>query len=383
MAGIRISGIVKAANILRNGLKPPVSPSRLEEMRAFAAKTVSEVYAILDDDGYALADLPPQSRKAMAYIESIDFDNMETDGDHAPGDTREPADASVGFTGVRAARNRFMEMMARDEGEDILPLIQRAGRTLEDAIAGKGYRGRHLKRETWKVRGWLAFFAQEEHFRRYRAAVRAAVDALADGAGEAGRRLPLSVYFLQANYLYRLKSTETGTELRLPVEMITFGPAEFSLLGDVMFADADDTLLAESLRSDEAEALLLEIEALAGAREEAAGIAFDLRAVFERVRDRYFDDQYGVPRLAWSDTYNARLLACYDRTADRIIISAGLDRHDVPPVLIEYLMYHEMLHRLLGVQRGACRHDRAFATMESRFEGIDRATAYLMREAFF
>ena len=62
------------------------------------------------------------------------------------------------------------------------------------------------------------------------------------------------------------------------------------------------------------------------------------------------------PRLAWSATVARRLLGFYQPSADRLVISRALDAPGVPACAIELVMYHELLHKHLGVQLVNGRH---------------------------
>ena len=63
-----------------------------------------------------------------------------------------------------------------------------------------------------------------------------------------------------------------------------------------------------------------------------------------------------------------------------MVISRSLDRPDVPPRVVDYLMFHELLHKKLGSEpRGHRRavHTPAFYAEEARFEGLAEVQRFL------
>jgi hypothetical protein len=110
------------------------------------------------------------------------------------------------------------------------------------------------------------------------------------------------------------------------------------------------------------------------------GQHYDLDDVFRRVNDAYFNGQVPRPRLAWSMGSTRRLLGYYQRSTDRLMISKSLDSPGVPACAIEMVMYHELLHKRLGVQLINGRHHahtEAFRAAERQFAEYEKARAFL------
>lgn len=74
----------------------------------------------------------------------------------------------------------------------------------------------------------------------------------------------------------------------------------------------------------------------------------------------------------------------YDFTTDEIQISPMLDTPDVPAFVVDFVMYHELLHKRFGLRwsngRGAA-HTPVFRREERRFERFNEAEAALNRLA--
>ena len=108
-----------------------------------------------------------------------------------------------------------------------------------------------------------------------------------------------------------------------------------------------------------------------------------LEESFERVNAEYFRSQLELPELCWSPARARRILGSYQERADRVIISRMFDVPDVPQFVLDYLMYHELLHKFLGIGRRdsgkRCLHGRDFKRLERGFRFYRQAQAFLKR----
>jgi hypothetical protein len=107
-----------------------------------------------------------------------------------------------------------------------------------------------------------------------------------------------------------------------------------------------------------------------------AGEHHDLRAIFDRLNARYFDN-----KIEAAITWGARTGRVRRRTSikmgsyaveDRLIrIHRSLDRSFVPGFFVEWIVFHEMLHQVhdILVKNGRREfHSKEFLADEMRFE---------------
>ncbi len=110
------------------------------------------------------------------------------------------------------------------------------------------------------------------------------------------------------------------------------------------------------------------------------GAVYDLDRLFEELRERYFGPLMAKPRLGWSGRLSRTLLGHYDHAHDTIVLSSWLDRPEVPQYVVEYVLYHEMLHMKHPVEHRRHRravHTAAFREDERRFAQLKEAKAWL------
>lgn len=114
----------------------------------------------------------------------------------------------------------------------------------------------------------------------------------------------------------------------------------------------------------------------------ARGHFFDLETIFEDLNTRFFHGLMARPRMSWSKTKTRRILGHYDPAHNAIIISRIFDHPRMPAYVLEYIVYHEMLHlkhpvKLRGSRR--CVHSAEFQAEEKLFPQIEAANAFLKR----
>jgi predicted metal-dependent hydrolase len=112
------------------------------------------------------------------------------------------------------------------------------------------------------------------------------------------------------------------------------------------------------------------------------GHFYDLDAVFEELNTRFFHGLMARPRMSWSQGKTRRILGHYDPAHNAIIISCIFDHPGIPRYVLEYIVYHEMLHlkhpvRLRGSRR--CVHSAEFQAEEKLFPRVAEANAFLKR----
>jgi predicted metal-dependent hydrolase len=114
----------------------------------------------------------------------------------------------------------------------------------------------------------------------------------------------------------------------------------------------------------------------------AAGTVYDLNETFDRLNGAYFAGQLEKPVLSWSAKKTYRILGHHDSTHKTIIVSRSLDSTDVPRFVVDYVVFHEMLHiHHPTVHHNGRRynHTAAFRRDEQRFTNFHEAERWIGR----
>ena len=96
-----------------------------------------------------------------------------------------------------------------------------------------------------------------------------------------------------------------------------------------------------------------------------------LESSFNRNNDSFFNGMMDIANLQWG-TDSTSKLGCYEYGSDTITISTIFQFSD--PILLDYVMYHEMLHKKFKFESKNGRtlhHSPEFKRMEAKFPNHD------------
>jgi hypothetical protein len=112
------------------------------------------------------------------------------------------------------------------------------------------------------------------------------------------------------------------------------------------------------------------------------GKLHNLEPVFERLNAQFFDGLLGRPSLGWSMRRSRTMLGHFDPSHNAIVISRIFDEPASPPLALEYVMYHEMLHLRFPAEHAGtrrCVHTREFREAEKKFPRLAEAREALRK----
>ncbi|MEO6050565.1 MAG: SprT-like domain-containing protein [Pyrinomonadaceae bacterium] len=112
------------------------------------------------------------------------------------------------------------------------------------------------------------------------------------------------------------------------------------------------------------------------------GSVYDLDEIFAGLNQQYFSDAISKPVLTWSAKKTFRILGHHDATHDHITVSKSLDTPDTPRYVVEYVVFHEMLHihhPTMHVNGRRYNHTAAFKRDEQKFAYFTEAEKWIER----
>jgi hypothetical protein len=107
---------------------------------------------------------------------------------------------------------------------------------------------------------------------------------------------------------------------------------------------------------------------------------YDLDEIFDSLNFWYFGGRLEKPVLTWSPKMTFHILGHHDATHDTVSISRSLDARNVPSFVVEYVLYHEMLHIAHpAIHQNGRRyhHTAAFKRDERRFLHFHKAEKWI------
>jgi len=116
----------------------------------------------------------------------------------------------------------------------------------------------------------------------------------------------------------------------------------------------------------------------------AQGRHHDLAELFDRINREYFEGRLQRPHVGWSMRNWRRQFGSYDPGPNQIVLNRRMDQPGVPQFVVEYVLYHEMLHVKHPTRRSGCTlvsHSPEFRAEEKRFAQFAVARKFLDRLA--
>lgn len=380
---IRVSGIVRLASRVRQALALPQSAAQIAAMRASVQSQLEQLAEYFATEGVSSDDLPLPSQRALQFLQAVPWDQAAERATAGPGTRAVP---TLRAPALSAYAKRMQRILAEPSTAGSIDALRKSLQTnlsqFDAALRSAGQTPDALKKNARSDLAWVSLLASEDFLEKYLSAVTTATAIFQRIAPAAGCRLPVRVHFVPLAGIFRFRSSPRGTAVMLPMGMIAFDAADF------------EDLAAFSLGRDRArrQSVLQRIEAvpyqhlqarfdlLSGNVGQHLGAFHDLNASFDRVNSRYFDGSMPRPRLTWGSAFTTRKLGHYQRTNDTVQISASMDQQHVPQLALDFLMYHELLHKKHQTKWKAGRgyaHTPAFRQDERQFEGYEEAEKML------
>jgi len=387
---IQIRGLVSVMNHVRDQLRAGISPEEEADFRATVRDAVRTVDNICRANRVTPEDLPTPSRKAYAYLSGLDLGNL-------PQSTRDQivTENSIRISGILTICRRYHRKLADVLNSEPPPYkatsqaIQHlacALKTEVSAIAGlcedAGATPAALPVRSRRGYQWLSFLSDAHNLARHLRALAALVEA---GTAIRGTGPTPRIEIFPASVLYRTKVEKRTHQILVNEGFIDAPDHVLSALMRVALGQAKD---ADALRSIKTYAMSKDFIGVRTAVEQTTdtlsgdgkGHHHDLTAAFERVNRSYFGGSVDAPRLIWNRQPTTRKMGHYDITRDTVMVSMSLDSADVPAYVVEFVIYHELLHKTMGTKVVNGRrhsHTSAFRKAERAFKQYSEAQTFL------
>lgn len=387
---LRIRNVVKIAQRVRETLRQGVPPDEVEGFKEYVLQTTRRIEEICDRAGATPAQLPTPSRKAYQFLKDIDFGDLPLAESRAGTSPRKTVAVKNVVRNKRAILRTISKAAAAespdpDERSRIAGMIDQSVAGIERICERHGASPASLPGPSRAGYALLKFLSTgsnlELHLEATRRATRIARAVMESREVD---KLDVVVDFTHMNSLWKC-GTRGNTVYAEIDEGFIHAPDEVleaivrSML--VRKTRAREHLVYDFVKSEEYTDVILELDLAAEVdAEEPRGVAHDLEDLFESVNRDYFGGSMSRPRLAWTRRLTHRKFGYYDPARDRVMLSLTLDDRNVPRFVVEYLVYHELLHRQYPSQlvNGRYRsHTSEFKSAERTFRRYDEAEQWL------
>ncbi|WP_299485354.1 M48 family peptidase [Acaryochloris sp. IP29b_bin.137] len=400
---MRIKGLVKASNQVRDQLKIGIPINEVPQFKQYVAGSIKTTEQICAKAKISPNQLPLPSRKAYQFLKSVDLKNLPIVQQHSPLQSQK----RISIRQIRPQHQRLQCQIAEvangsglksKQGQELVQQLQHTAQDIEGLCDRQGATPANLTGQSRQIYCWVKFLLSDDNLQSHLNAVHTFQQLLQLGL-ERKQSLnasykefkdpkTLSIEFANMSALYRCKlGSESGT-LKINEGFILADASVLQALVDsILKGKSPQTtrVFLEYSLSEEFAELLLAMELIVEDLEETAqGNAHNLEEVFKRVNQVYFNGTLNQPKLCWSHTYSKRKFGHYEPSRDRVVISLTLDSKKVPRYVVDFVMYHELLHTVHGhrIQNGRYRvHTPEFRVDERQFSQYSQAQQHLNRLA--
>jgi hypothetical protein len=313
---------------VRRELGGPLTEAARQRLRDRVAQSLQQVGQIVRDAGSTVNRLPDPSRRAIQFLQSIEWEKIPIAADAPPA----TQGRQVSWPGlpryVEQLMNQLSAPTSERELEEVRESIARMSRQMEGTIERQKLSPHDLAASSRELRGWLNYFSRPQSLSLYARAMKLARAAIGPGL-ERQKRFPppLRIHFRPMRGIYKIRGSRRGSVLTFPTPMIAFDAPEFAELADLVFGthSAARQRVLERITAEGYQAMTAQLEALSGIVQQTRGAFHDLGESFERVNARYFGGAMLRPRLTWSRSFTGRKFGHYDHILDTVMVSRTLD----------------------------------------------------------
>ncbi len=374
---VRIGGIVRFADFTLKRAAAGLSVEERQDLKESMARFLGSVERMLETHGGTVDDLPAPSRNAYRALKNLDVDTLSAT---RPDRGRPPVNVAVPSV-VRMER-RFADLLHRYAGSgpvaDLLADIRSATVAIEAQCHRWGAAVSALDPRSRRLFGWLRFLSDEEHLRTHLRALERA-GTFVTSSGDRAR-----VDFLNQAALWSLRGEGPDVRVSISEGFISADGATWQALAASVAGDKSPVTgmalqrwasgpscrsVVQSMQDD-----------LYDTREAGRGVVHDLDERFDVVNREYFGGVMPKPLLTWSRTQTGFRFGTYHIARDKVMVSRTLDSPDVPVFVVDFVTYHELLHKRLGVEdRGTSTgiHTPEFRREEAKFARFAEAYRFL------
>lgn len=387
---MKIAGLVRFFNHVREQLQMGLTPDGVEPFKQTVRKTVRDVEAICRSHGVGIDRLPAPSRRAYLFLRDLNLDKLpvrQADQVVAPRQAIKPVRIKnlikIGdYFADRIWRELDSLLSGDSERIRLLAELNQQAMNIEQICAQHQQTPAMLEAPSRRVYCWLKFLANENSLTSYLDSLGRA-RKIASGQAVLANR-PLLLHFGNFSHLWSSRQYSNAFLLKIHIGFLNAEQPVLEALVQSALIGSENSrahVFREFTQSEDFNEVVFEIESFA---EPPAplnrGQAHDLDESFDRVNQAYFNGAMPKPKLNWNRTLTARKLGHYQPGRDTVMISITLDDHAVPASLVDFVMYHELLHKKHGnvlVNGRRLAHTPAFRAEERQFTGYEQVELQL------
>ncbi|MBI9049005.1 MAG: hypothetical protein JEZ00_06290 [Anaerolineaceae bacterium] len=396
---IRVSGLVKAMSLAREQLTSGIPENGVEEFRHFVTQTLANTDQICRTHLIKPQDLPAPSYRAYQYLKQINLSQIPiVDKASAPVQRIRISNLNAA---VRHIQQRVMEVTreiyhgtpgARKHMREVQNTVAQQNAYLQLMLKKKKAEIVDLPPRSASSALWLNYLSDDENYQTVIDQLVTCCEIYEDfrKKSRASKRIPvlkhMSFEFLPMSALYRWRVKDGLGQMSFHPGFICANKEIFEIIisSAILRRNSKNALKIRQFSSSTA---FMEIAKMLEGEirpDDAVGQFHDLNELFEDVNQQYFRNRCERPKIKWGSRITRRKFGMYLPTSDTVVVSLSLDQQYVPRYVVAFILYHELLHKQLGMKDTAKRqiaHTSKFRQMEKQFVKYNEAQRFLEKLA--
>jgi hypothetical protein len=379
---LQIRGLVKAAQKAQEQLKVGFTPIDVPAFRKFVLSSVETVERICGD------------AKAYYFLKNIDLHNLPSASSHHSCKVLQ----TIGIKNIKTQQRGILWRISQlasspslnsfDIPDLVLNINQVVG-AIEKICITQQATPANLTSSSRQIYAWMKFLTIEGNLKQHLETthrLQSIAKTFCCKYGHDSVNYVAEITNLAG--LYRSRWVGDDINLILSEGFIHANEGVLNALVQISLQGKshDETrIIREYASSEEYSDILLELDLITEtATEDAKGKYYNLEKLFDKINHEYFEQKLTKPRLTWSEIQTYRKFGHYEPARDRIVISLTLDEGAIPEFVVEFVLYHELLHKFHGekwVNGRRMVHTPEFRRDESQFKHYYEAEAWLSKLA--
>jgi uncharacterized protein involved in tolerance to divalent cations len=391
---IKIRGILKTAQTAQEKLKTGISPQKVADFKQFITSSVATIERLCAEAKITPHHLPKQSREAYYFLKNIDLKNLPTTSSH-PTQTHVE---SIRIQNIKAQQDYILQSIVNVASSPTLNSVEiqqltqnlvRTVTTIERICSNQQATPANLTRSSRQIFSWMKFLTDEYnlqlHLKTTSRVQQIAKEILMTHGQES---VKIAIAFINLPGLYKGKRNGNAANLMISEGFINASDEVLqALVKTALFGKSQDNtqIIRAFASSEEYSNVLLTLDLIVEViAENPQGKFYNLDELFNKLNHEYFAATLAKPRLAWSKINTYRKFGHYEPARDRVVMSLTLDNANIPEFVIEFVLYHELLHKYHGTKWVNGRrmvHTPEFRAHENKFKLYKEAQGWLQKLA--
>jgi hypothetical protein len=397
MKRIRITGLVRLMNQVRDILSTGIPPGEEDNFRKMVQAALRQVDAICKEHKTSPDKLPSPTYRAYRYLKELDLKELPVAKEALPANPGRLQVRNL-ISSCRIIQEQLADLaslenqLPESKTDVILGMavlrnqIHALAESVKAAIKSARSNESSLSNPARRAYRWVRYLSNEAHLVAHIITlqkIQAEIAHLKNSSPVLKSRLKGSISFELTNMraLYNVKQGKEGIRVQAH-EGFVGAPDEIlqalvvTTLSGKRALDrkgkAYPDIVKDYTHSEAFQRIASQLEFERTPTDKGSrGQYFDLEDIFNKVNRLYFEGAMSKPNLTWNKTLTHRKFGHYHAASDTVMLSISLDQASIPAYVLEFVMYHELLHKQLGISNHKGRqyaHTPAFREAEARFK---------------